>query len=271
MLQKIKESVACISKQTTIKPQVAVVLGSGLGDFVHEVEVKLKIPYSQIPYFPVPGVDGHEGALLFAFHKQVPLVIMQGRAHFYEGYSMDEVTYPLRVFKYLGIDTLFLSNAAGGMNPDFKIGDLMVIADHINMMPNPLVGEHVPEFGSRFPDMSEAYNKKLIEQAFSSAKKLPVQLKKGCYIAVTGPTYETSAEYRFFRTIGGDAVGMSTVPEVIVAHQMGIKCFAMSVITDLGVPGKIEYLTHEKVKKAAQDAEPKLAMLLKDMIGKVGR
>jgi len=270
MLQRIKESVACISKQTTIKPKVAVVLGSGLGNFVLEVDVKLKIPYSQIPYFPVPGVDGHEGALLFAFHKQVPLVIMQGRAHFYEGYSMDEVTYPLRVFKYLGIDTLFLSNAAGGMNPDFEIGDLMVIADHINMMPNPLVGKHMPEFGARFPDMSKAYDNQLIEQTFSSAKKLSIPLKKGCYIAVTGPTYETPAEYKYFRIIGGDAVGMSTVPEVIVAHQMGIKCFALSVITDLGVPGKIEYLTHDKVKEAAEAAEPKLAMLLKDMIQEIG-
>ncbi len=269
MLQQINESVHCINNLACVKPTIGIILGSGLGAFSDEIEIAKEIPCHQIPHFPETSTNGHKGALLIGHYKGKTLLIMQGRTHFYEGYTMQEITYAIRVFKYLGIETLFLSNAAGGMNPDFKIGDLMVITDHINTMPNPLIGSHVPEFGDRFPDMSEAYDKALIDQAFISAKNLSIPLKQGCYVAVTGPTYETPAEYKFFRLMGGDAVGMSTVPEVIVAHQMGIKCFALSVITDLGVPGKIEYLSHEMVQHAAAEAEPKMAMLLKHMIKEI--
>ncbi|MGD2034891.1 MAG: purine-nucleoside phosphorylase [Bacteroidales bacterium] len=270
MLQKINESAAYIDKQSTLKPAIAIILGSGLSAFANEIEITKEVPFQNIPHFPQTSVDGHRGTLLFGLYRNIPLLILQGRVHYYEGYTMQEITWPVRVFKHLGISTLLLSNAAGGMNPDFETGDLMVITDHINMMPNPLIGKHEPAFGARFPDMTETYDRTLTELAFSSAKKLGLTIRKGCYVAVTGPTYETPAEYKYFRIIGGDAVGMSTIPEVIAAHQMGIKCFALSVITDLGVPGKIEFLTHEMVKQAAEAAEPRLAMLLKEMIGYIG-
>jgi len=265
-LQQIRKSTDYINKLTDLKPVIGIILGSGLGAFTSEFEIEKEIPYDQNPHFPTTSIAGHKGVLLFGRYKNKTLLIMQGRVHFYEGYSMQEITYPIRVFRYLGIETLLLSNAAGGMNPDFEIGDLMVINDHINMMPNPLIGPHETQFGERFSDMSEPYDGTLIKQAFSFAEKLSISLKQGCYIGVTGPTYETPAEYKFFKTIGGDAVGMSTIPEVIVAHQMGIKCFGISVITDLGIPGKIEYLTHEIVQKTAREAEPKMAKLLKQMI-----
>lgn len=265
-LQKIKKSTNYINNLVDSRPTTGIILGSGLGAFADEIEIIKDIPYDQIPFFPKTSIEGHAGSLLFGHYRNIPLMIMNGRVHYYEGYSMQEITYPIRVFKYLGIETLLLSNAAGGMNPDFEIGDLMVIEDHINMMPNPLIGEHNPEFGERFPDMSKPYDRELIRIAFESGKKLSISLKQGCYVAVTGPTYETPAEYKFYRTLGGDAVGMSTVPEIIVAHQMGIKCFAVSVITDLGIPGKIEYLTHDMVKEAAEATEPRLAMLFKELI-----
>jgi purine-nucleoside phosphorylase len=266
MLQKIRKSIVYINNRISIKPSIGIILGSGLGGFIEEFSIQNKIPYSKIPHFPEAGIDGHEGALLFTEFKGKDLVIMQGRIHHYEGYSMEEVTYPVRVLKYLGIDTLLLSNAAGGMDPDFHIGDLMIISDHINLMPNPLIGKHYSEFGPRFPDMSVAYDKNLIALAEKIAMELSIEIRKGIYVGVTGPTYETPAEYEYLRKIGGDAVGMSTVPEVIVAHQMGIRCFGMSVITDLGVPGKIEYLSHEVVKTAAEKAEPKLAAIFRKMI-----
>ncbi len=266
ILQQIRKSTGYINELTKLKPDIGIILGSGLGAFINEIEIEKEISYKQIPYFPTSSIDGHKGTLLFGRYKNKTLLIMHGRVHFYEGYSMQEITYPIRVFKYLGIKTLFLSNAAGGMNPDFEIGDLMVIKDHINIMPNPLIGPHKQQFGERFPDMSEPYDQTLIRQAFSYAEKLSIPLKQGCYIGVTGPTYETPAEYKFFKAIGGDAIGMSTIPEVIVARQMGIKCFGISVITDLGIPGKIEYLTHEIVQKAAGAAEPMMAKLLKALI-----
>ena len=266
MLQKIERSIACINKRISGKPSVGIILGSGLGGFAREFFIHSRIPYGEIPHFPVTGVEGHEGALLFTEYKEKNLVIIQGRVHYYEGFTMDEVTYPVRVMKYLGVDTLLISNAAGGLDPEFSVGDLMIITDHINLMPNPLVGKHYPEFGARFPDMSMAYNKELIFKAEQAAVKLQINLKKGCYIGVAGPSYETPAEYRYLRTIGGDAVGMSTVPEVITANQMGIRCFGMSVITDLGVPGEIEYLSHDMVRTAAEKAEPGLAMIFKMII-----
>lgn len=266
MLQKIKESVAYIAKSTAIRPSTGVILGSGLGAFAHEICIEAEIPYSAVPHFPVSSVEGHKGTLIFGNYKNVPLVIMQGRVHFYEGFSMQEVTYPVRVWKYLGVETLLLSNAAGGMNPNFSIGDLMVITDHIHLMPNPLIGKHIAELGPRFPDMSKTYDKELILLANSIANEQNIRIKKGIFIGVTGPTYETPAEYNLFMLMGGDAVGMSTTPEVIVARQMGMRCFAVSVITDLGVFGKIEFTSHEIVQKAASVAEPRLTGLFKEII-----
>lgn len=267
MLQKIKSSASFIHGKIECKPKYAVILGSGLGGFINDVEVLKEIPYKTIPDFPDTSVAGHTGKLIFAKQNGVEFLIMQGRIHFYEGASMETLTYPIRVLKEVGVEVLILSNASGGMNENFAIGDLMILDDHINLMPNPLVGPHNPEFGERFPDMSEAYDKKLIAKAKDVAAKNDISVHKGVYVAVTGPTYETPAEYKYFRIIGGDCVGMSTVPEVIVARQMGMKCFAISVITDLGVPGKIEYMTHEFVQEAAAKAEPKMAAIVKGLIG----
>ncbi len=266
MLLRIKRSAEYIHKIIESKPNKALILGSGLSGFIHDVEVLHEIPYRSIPDFPETTVEGHSGKLIHARIGDKEILIMQGRIHFYEGYSMDQLVYPIRVLKYLGVELLFLSNASGGMNPEYNIGDLMIIRDHINLMPNPLIGAHTHEFGARFPDMSEAYNKELIERALKLAKSKNIKLHQGIYVATTGPTYETPAEYRYFRIIGGDAVGMSTVPEVIVANQMGMKCFAISVITDLGVSGKIEYITHEQVQIAASKSEPKMAAIMKDLI-----
>lgn len=269
MLKRINDSVNYIRSIVKSKPSLAMILGTGLGDFVKELTILKEIPYQDIPYFPATTVDGHEGKLVLARHGEKEILIMQGRIHYYEGLSMDLITYPVRVLKFFGIDTLFLSNAGGGMNENFKVGDIMLIEDHINFMPNPLIGEHIPEFGARFPDMSDVYDKILLDQAGEIARNHNLIVHRGVYLSVTGPTYETPAEYRFFHTIGADAVGMSTVPEAIVARQMGMRCFALSVITDLGVPGKIEYLTHEQVQIAAHAAEPKVTLIIKGLIDKL--
>lgn len=266
MLEKVKNSVDYIRSQIQSEPKFAVILGSGLGGFINDIEVLKELPYQSIPDFPDTSVDGHSGQLVHARHNGIEMLIMQGRIHFYEGKSMETLTYPIRVFKALGIETLILSNASGGMNEDFEIGDLMIIDDHINLMPNPLIGPHKPEYGARFPDMSDVYDADLIKKAEKIADENNIKVHKGVYVAVTGPTYETPAEYKAFRILGGDVVGMSTVPEVIVARQAGIKCFAISVITDLGVPGKIEYMTHEFVQEAAGKAEPKMAAIVKGLI-----
>lgn len=266
MLRKIKKSTDYIAKKAPFKPEVGIILGSGLGAFINDIEVESVVPYEDIPDFPQTTVDGHSGNLAFAKIKGKNIVIMQGRIHFYEGHPIQDIVFPVRVLRELGIGYLLLSNASGGMNPDFAVGDLVVLNDHINLMPNPLIGLHYTEFGERFVDMSEAYNKDLIIKAEKIAGENEIDIKSGCYVAVTGPTYETPAEYKFFRIIGGDMVGMSTVPEVIVANQIGIKCFAVSVITDLGVPGQIEYINHEMVQEAANKAEPKLASLFKGLI-----
>ncbi len=270
MLDQINESVHYISQQLNGAPKIAIILGSGLGHFKRDVDIVQIIPYSDIPHFPRATVEGHAGELIHARHAGKDILIMNGRIHYYEGLPMETIVYAIRVLKFFGINWLLLSNASGGMNPDFKVGDLMVISDHINHMPNPLIGKHYTEFGARFPDMSEAYNKSLIADAEKIADENKIKLHKGVYIAVTGPTYETPAEYRSFRMIGADAVGMSTVPEVIVARQMGIECFGISVITDLGVPGKIEYMTHELVQVAATKAEPKMATIIKKLIERIG-
>lgn len=266
MLQTINEAVSYIREQIGTTPDTAIILGSGLGGIVDHLEVNCSVDYASIPNFPLSTVEGHEGKLISGLLGKTRILVMSGRFHYYEGYSMQEVTFPVRVLKFLGVKTLIVSNAAGGMNPEFEIGDIMVINDHINTMPNPLLGKHYPEFGERFPDMSEPYNKDLIHSFKSHAKQEGILIREGCYVGVTGPTLETPKEYEYFRIIGGDAVGMSTVPEAIVAHQMGMRIFAVSVITDLGVPGKIKKLTHQDVLEAARQAAPKLISLIMKMI-----
>lgn len=269
MLEKIKSTVSYIQDKTKFNPEVGIILGTGLGGLVKEIKIEHSLDYDSIPDFPVSTVDGHRGRLIFGELGGKKIVAMQGRFHFYEGYPMEMVTFPVRVLKFLGIKTLFVSNASGGVNPDYEIGDLMIINDHINLITNPLIGKHIPEFGARFPDMSEPYDHALIEKAKGIAKNLNLKVQEGCYVATTGPTFETPKEYQYFRIIGGDAVGMSTVPEVIVARQMGIPCFAISIITDLGVPGKIVQVTHEEVQKVAALAETKMTLIMKELISKL--
>jgi len=266
MLPAINEAVSYIREQIKEMPETAIILGTGLGTIVDHIQVESTVDYESIPHFPVSTVEGHEGKLISGSLGGTRVLVMQGRFHYYEGYTMEEVTFPIRVMKFLGIKTLVVSNAAGGMNPDFKIGDIMVINDHINTMLNPLIGKHEPAFGVRFPDMSQTYSPELIRKIKSYASELNIPIQEGCYVGVTGPTLETPKEYEYLRIIGGDAVGMSTVPEVIVAHQMGISILAVSVITDLGVPGKIQKLTHEDVIEAAEKTAPKLTSLIIKLI-----
>ncbi len=266
MLQKIKETTSFIKKTILFRPEVGIILGTGLGGLVNEITIHYELDYEKIPDFPVSTVDGHHGKLIFGILGGKKVVAMQGRFHFYEGYKMDEVIFPVRVLKLLGIDYLFVSNASGGVNPDFEIGDLMIINDHINLLPNPLIGKHHPEFGVRFPDMEEVYSRELIKKAKSIAEQKRIIVREGVYTATTGPTFETPAEYKYFRIIGSDTVGMSTVPETIAAHQMGLPCFAISIITDLGVPGKIETITHEAVQEVAAKAEEKMTIIMRELI-----
>lgn len=266
MLEQIKDTVNYINNVTGFKPEVGIILGTGLGGLVKEIDIKHSLSYDSIPNFPVSTVEGHQGKLIFGTIGGKNVVAMQGRFHFYEGYEMSKVTFPVRVMKYMGISTLIVSNASGGVNPDFEIGDLMIIDDHINLIPNALLGKHNPEFGARFPDMSNTYNQALISKAEEIASENGIKVQKGVYTAVTGPTLETPAEYKYFRIIGSDTVGMSTVPEIIVAHQMGLKCFAISIITDLGVPGKIVKVTHEDVQSVAEKSEPKMTLIIKKLI-----
>ena len=247
-------------------PQVALILGSGLGPLADEMDDTLAIPYREVPHFPLSTVEGHSGKLIFGKLGGKEIMAMQGRFHFYEGYSMKDVTYPVRVMRELGIKTLFVSNASGGTNPDFEIGDLMIITDHINLFPeHPLRGRNI-DYGPRFPDMSEAYSKKLIAQAKEIAAELGITVREGVYLGTQGPTFETPSEYRMFRRLGADAVGMSTVPEVIVANHCGIKVFGISIVTDLGVDGKIVEVTHQEVQKAADAAQPKMTAIMRELI-----
>ncbi|MEO8589038.1 MAG: purine-nucleoside phosphorylase, partial [Flavobacteriales bacterium] len=229
-------------------------------------QVTHAIAYKDIPEFPVSTVEGHPGKLLFGTLGGKPVVAMQGRFHFYEGWTMPEVVLPVRVMKFLGIQRLFVSNACGGVNPAFETGDLMILNDHINLFPNALLGQNIDALGPRFPDMSEPYDHELIAKAKGIAAKNNIPVREGTYVGLTGPTLETPAEYRYVRIIGGDAVGMSTVPEVIAARHMGLPCFAMSVITDMGVEGRIEKTTHEMVQRVAEKAEPKLTLIMKELI-----
>lgn len=266
MLEKIKETTSFIQSKIKKTPEVGIILGTGLGGLVEHIENRYAIEYEEIPNFPVSTVEGHSGRLIFGMLGGKRVMAMQGRFHYYEGYTMQEVTFPVRVMKEIGIKYLFVSNASGGVNPDFEIGDLMLITDHINLMPNPLLGKNYKELGVRFPDMSEAYNKELTKLAEATAAQLSIKLQKGVYVGTTGPTFETPAEYKYFRIIGGDTVGMSTVPEVIVARHSGIPVFAISIITDLGVEGKIVEVSHEEVQKEGAKAEIKMTNLIKEML-----
>ncbi len=269
MLQTIKETVSYIKSKIDLQPEIGIILGTGLGGMVDEIEINTVLNYEDIPNFPVSTVESHHGKMIFGKLHGKRIVAMQGRFHYYEGYSPQEVTFPVRVMKYLGISHLFVSNASGGVNPDFEIGDLMILDDHINLIPNPLIGPHDNAFGVRFPDMSETYDLTLIDKAFEIGRQHKLPVRKGCYVGVTGPTLETPKEYQYFRIIGGDTVGMSTVPEIIVAHQMGITCFAISIITDLGVPGKIVKVSLEDVTSVAAKAEPQMTLIMKELISSI--
>lgn len=268
MLERIQETASYLKSKMKTQPETAIILGTGLGSLVNEITDKYEISYESIPNFPVSTVEGHSGKLIFGKLGNKEILAMQGRFHFYEGYAMTEVTFPVRVMRELGIKTLFVSNAAGGMNPDFEIGDLMIITDHINFFPeHPLRGKNIP-YGPRFPDMSEAYSKELIRKANEIATEKGIKVQHGIYIGTQGPTYETPAEYKMFRILGADAVGMSTVPEVIVANHCGIQVFGISVITDLGVEGKIVQVTHEEVQKAADAAQPLMTTIMRELINR---
>jgi len=270
MLEKIQETTAYIKSKIDFEPTVGIVLGTGLGGLVKEIEIVGTLPYNEIPNFPVSTVKGHEGKLIFGILGGKNVIAMQGRFHYYEGYTMQEVTFPIRVLKFLGIKLLILSNASGGVNSDYNIGDLMIIKDHINLMgDNPLIGKNDTGLGPRFPDMSETYDKNIIRYATKIARHNNIHFQVGVYAAVTGPTFETPSEYYYIRVLGADAVGMSTVPEAIVARHMSLPCFAVSVISDLGVEGKIVEISHEEVIDAASMAEPKMTLVVKEMIKKL--
>ena len=270
MIKEIKEAVQFIQSKCDTQPEVGIVLGSGLGSFTKEINVEYEIKYSAIPHFPVSTVEGHSGKLIFGNLSGKKVVAMSGRFHYYEGYSTQEVVFPIRVLKFLGIKTLLISNAAGGINPFFKVGDLMMIKDHISMLTiNPLLGKNDNEFGERFPDMSEPYKNYLIETAKKIVLENKIEIKEGVYVGVTGPTFETRAEYKMLNILGGDAVGMSTVQEVIAAVQMGLPVFAISVITDIGIREEENTISHEEVLQAAKDAEPKLTLIFKQLIAQL--
>ncbi|HUS86167.1 MAG TPA: purine-nucleoside phosphorylase [Bacteroidales bacterium] len=269
MLEKINQTISFLKSKGISDPCAGIVLGTGLGGLVSQIQNKIEISYSDIPNFPLSTVPGHAGKLIFGDFGNKKVIAMQGRFHFYEGYPIENIVFPVRVMKYLGVKHLFLSNASGGINPDFMVGDIMIITDHISFLPNPLVGPNDERIGPRFPDMSNAYDDDLIALAEKVASDLGIQTRKGIYLATSGPTFETPAEYKHFRTIGADAVGMSTVPEVITARHMGLSCFAVSIISDLGVEGKIEYVTHEMVQKAAAASESKMTAIMTRLIGQI--
>ncbi len=270
MLTKIQKTAEYIKAKVKSVPDTAIILGTGLGALVDHIENKNYIPYTEIPDFPVSTVEGHSGNLIFGTLGGRPVIAMQGRFHYYEGYDMKEVTFPVRVMQALGVKTLFVSNAAGGMNKEFKVGDIMIITDHINLFPeNPLRGKNYDELGPRFPAMTEAYSHRLIEIADNVAAEKGIRVMHGVYVGTPGPTFETPAEYEYFRIIGGDAVGMSTVPEVIVANHAGMEVFGVSVITDLGGKDVTEVPTHEEVQKAAQKAQPFMMEVIKGIVARI--
>jgi purine-nucleoside phosphorylase len=271
MLEQIEFTTKSIREKTNnFKPEVGIILGTGLGGLVKEITVEHVLPYESIPNFPVSTVEGHSGKLIFGNLGGKNVVAMQGRFHFYEGYTMHQVTFPVRVMKALGVKTICVSNAAGGMNPDFEVGELMIINDHINLFPtNPLIGKNINELGPRFPDMSETYNKKLVALALDIAKEKNIKISTGVYAGLTGPCFETPAEYRWLWRMGADVVGMSTVPEVIVAKHAGLNVFGMSIVTDLGVEGKVFNVTHEEVQQVANQQEPKMTLIMKELVARL--
>jgi len=268
MLENIQQTTLYIkSRIGDFEPEMGIILGTGLGGLVTEIEVEKQLMYSNIPDFPISTLEFHSGKLIFGTLAGKKVVAMQGRLHYYEGYTMQQITFPVRVMKMLGIKTLFVSNASGSLNPNIKKGDLMVIEDHINLQPhNPLIGRNEEQLGPRFPDMSQPYRRDLIEKALNTAKENNITCHKGVYVAVTGPNLETRAEYRYLRIIGGDAVGMSTVPEVIVANHMGLPVFAISVLTDEGFPETLNPVSLEEILAVAHEAEPKMTLILKQLI-----
>ena len=270
MLSKINEAVSFIRENYSLRPSVGIVLGTGLGKFTNEIKIEKEISYADIPHFPLSTVKGHSGKMIFGELSGKKIVALSGRFHVYEGYTAAETVFPVRVMKFLGIETLLLSNAAGSVNPAYAVGDLMIINDHISQFtPNPLMGKNEEELGPRFPDMSEPYNRKLIKMMKTIAAEKNIKVHEGVYVAVTGPTFETRAEYRMILHIGGDAVGMSTVQECIAAGHMGLPVFAMSVITDLGLGDAENIITHEEVLAAAAAAEPGFATLFCELISQL--
>ena len=267
MWEQVQETVSYIKEKTNFTPEYGVILGSGLGSFTDDMKIEFTLPYGEIPNFPVSTVQGHKGALVFGTIGTKKVVAMQGRFHFYEGYSMKEVTFPVRVMKYLGVEKLIVSNASGGVNPNYSVGEIVILKDHVNMMPeHPLRGKNDERFGPRFVNMSEPYSKKMIAKAKELAQNLNIEVKDGIYLGLQGPTFETLAEYNMVKNIGADCVGMSTVPEVIVARHMEMETFGLSVITDMGDENNIETISHDEVLEAAKKAEPKVRSLIKELI-----
>lgn len=267
MWNKVQETVKFLQNKGISKADYGIILGTGLGNLVEKIDIEFSIPYNEIPNFPVSTVEGHSGELIYGAIGIKKVIAMRGRFHFYEGWTMEQTVFPVRVMKFLGVENLIVSNASGGVNPAFKVGDIMVITDHINLMPvHPLHGKNEDRFGPRFVDMHEAYSKKMIAKMEQIAQKLNVPVQKGIYLALQGPTFETPAEYKMVKNLGADAVGMSTVPEVIVAKHLGMTCFGISVITDLGVEGIAEAVSHEEVQKVAKIAEKSVGKLVEEFI-----
>ena len=267
IISKINETLDVIRKSTKENYPVGIILGTGLGGLVKEIEIELEIDYAHLPHFPLSTVESHKGKLIFGKINGKKVVAMQGRFHYYEGYSMQQITYPVRVMKYLGVETLLVSNACGGMNPIYRRGDIMLMSDHINLLgDNPLIGKNLDELGPRFPDMSEPYSKELIKIAEEVALENKIKVQKGVYVAVTGPNLETKAEYRFLRATGADVVGMSTIPENIVANHMGMKVLGISIITDECFPDSLKPAKVEEIIAAAMEAEPRMTLIMKEVI-----
>jgi len=267
MWNKVQETVKFLQEKGITKPAYGIILGTGLGNLVEKIDIEISIPYEEIPNFPVSTVAGHSGELIFGTIGTKKVIAMRGRFHYYEGWTMEETVFPVRVMKYLGVENLIVSNASGGVNPAFKVGDIMLITDHINFIPDhPLRGKNEERFGPRFVDMHEPYSLKMIAKMEQIAEKMNIPIQKGVYLALQGPTFETPAEYRMVKLVGADAVGMSTVPEVIVAKHMGMTCFGVSVITDLGIEGIVEEVSHEEVQEVAKKSEKIVGKLVEEFV-----
>jgi purine-nucleoside phosphorylase len=267
LMTQLQETAQFIQSKIAAKANTAIILGSGLGNLSTKIETEFEIPYSSIPNFPVSTVEGHKGRLILGTLNGQKVWVLEGRFHFYEGYSPEQVSFPVRVLKLLGVQNLILSNAAGGVNPDYQVGDLMIIKDHISFFTiNPLIGKNESSLGTRFPDMSEPYAQEFIDKAKAIAATHQIKVHEGVYVGVTGPTFETRAEYKLIKFVGGDVVGMSTVQENIAAVHCGMRVFAISVVTDLGIREDNNVITHQEVLEAANAAEPKLTLIISDLV-----